>query len=101
MKNAILANGLRRSLAQIRYVSPVMPGTAAGLVASVYTQAERDFGMVAPPLALHSPAPPLLAAAWVMLRETLLVTGKADRAPGGPAAGRDRRLGPVDQPARG
>jgi alkylhydroperoxidase/carboxymuconolactone decarboxylase family protein YurZ len=80
MKNAILANGLRRSLAQIRYVSPVMPGTAAGLVASVYTQAERDFGMVAPPLALHSPAPPLLAAAWVMLRETLLVTGKADRA---------------------
>jgi len=80
MKNAIMANGLRRSLAQIRYVSPVMPDTADGLVASVYAQAEQDFGMVAPPLALHSPAPPLLAAAWAMLRETLLVTGQADRA---------------------
>src|SRR3984957_9324550 len=56
-----------------------MPDTADGLVASVYAQAERDFGMVAPPLALHSPAPPLLAAAWAMLRETLLVTGQADR----------------------
>jgi alkylhydroperoxidase/carboxymuconolactone decarboxylase family protein YurZ len=80
MKNAIMANGLRRSLAQIRYVSPVMPGTAGGLVATVYTQAEQDFGMVAPPVALHSPAPPVLAAAWAMLRETLLVTGQADRA---------------------
>lgn len=74
-----MANGLRRSLAQIRYVSPVMPGTADGLVASVYAQAESDFGMVAPPLALHSPNPPVLAAAWAMLRETLLVTGQADR----------------------
>jgi alkylhydroperoxidase family enzyme len=79
MKNAIMANGLRRSLAQIRYVSPVMPGTADGLVASVYAQAEHDFGMVAAPLALHSPNPPVLAAAWAMLRETLLVAGQADR----------------------
>ena len=80
MKNAIMANGLRRSLAQIRYVSPVLPDAADGLVASVYAQAEQDFGMVAPPLALHSPNPPVLAAAWAMLRETLLVTGQADRA---------------------
>jgi alkylhydroperoxidase family enzyme len=79
MKSAIMANGLKRSLAQIRYVSPVMPGTAGGVVASVYAQAETDFGMVAPPLALHSPAPVLLAASWAMLRETLLVTGQADR----------------------
>jgi alkylhydroperoxidase family enzyme len=80
MKNAIMANGLRRSLAQIRYVSPVMPDKADGLVASVYAQTERDFGMVAPPVALHSPNPPVLAAAWAMLRETLVVTGQADRA---------------------
>jgi alkylhydroperoxidase/carboxymuconolactone decarboxylase family protein YurZ len=80
MKSAIMANGLRRSLAQIRYVSTVMPDKADGLVASVYAQAEHDFGMVAPPLALHSPNPPVLAAAWAMLRETLLVTGQADRA---------------------
>jgi len=80
MKNAIMANGLRRSLAQIRYVSPVLPDKADGLVAAVYAQAESDFGMVAAPLALHSPNPPVLAGAWAMLRETLLVTGQADRA---------------------
>ena len=80
MKNAIMSNGLRRTLGQTRYVSPVMPGTANGLVATVYAQAEKDFGMVAPPLALHSPAPPLLAASWAMIRETLVVAGQADRA---------------------
>jgi hypothetical protein len=80
MKNAIMSNGLRRTLGQTRYVSPVMPGTADGLVATVYAQAEKDFGMVAPPLALHSPAPPLLAASWAMIRETLVVAGQADRA---------------------
>ena len=79
MKSAIMANGLRRSLAQIRYVSPVLPGAADGLVASVYAQTERDFGMVAPPVALHSPAPSALAGSWAMLRETLLVTGESDR----------------------
>jgi alkylhydroperoxidase/carboxymuconolactone decarboxylase family protein YurZ len=80
MKNAIMSNGLRRTLGQTRYVSPVMPGTADGLVATVYAQAEKDFGMVAPPFALHSPAPPLLAASWAMVRETLAVAGQADRA---------------------
>jgi alkylhydroperoxidase/carboxymuconolactone decarboxylase family protein YurZ len=81
MKNAIMANGLRRSIAQIRYVSPVTPGSASadGLVASVYSQAEQDFGMVAAPIALHSPNPPALAAGWAMLRETLVVTGQVDR----------------------
>ncbi len=80
MSSALLAKGGRRSLAQIRYVSPVRPGAADGLVARVYAQAERDFGMLAPPVALHSPAPVSLAAAWVMLRETLLATGRASRA---------------------
>ncbi|HEY1624226.1 MAG TPA: carboxymuconolactone decarboxylase family protein [Streptosporangiaceae bacterium] len=79
MKSAIMANGLKRSLAQIRYVTPVMPGAASGVVASVYTQAEHDFGMVAPPVALHSPAPSALAGSWAMLRETLLVTDQVDR----------------------
>jgi AhpD family alkylhydroperoxidase len=36
--------------------------------------------MLAPPIALHSPAPAPLAAMWVMLRETLLVPGSAGRA---------------------
>lgn len=35
--------------------------------------------MLAPPVALHSPAPAPLAAVWMMLRETLLVTGHASR----------------------
>ncbi len=80
MKNAIMANGLRRSLAQIKYVSPVLPGSADGIVASVYSQTEQDFGFVAPPVALHSPNPAALTAAWAMLRETLIVTGQVDRA---------------------
>ena len=66
-------------MAQVRYVRPVSPGAAQGLVAEVYAQVEGDFGMLAPPVALHSPAPGPLAASWVMLRETLLAAGLADR----------------------
>ncbi len=80
MSSALVARAARRSLGQIRYVSPVPPRAAEGLVATVYAQAERDFGMLAPPVALHSPAPLPLAAAWVMLRETLLASGQASRA---------------------
>ncbi|MCF6474895.1 carboxymuconolactone decarboxylase family protein [Nonomuraea sp. MG754425] len=70
----------RGALAQIRHVHPVRPGAARGLVAEVYAQVERDFGMLAPPLALHSPAPPALAACWLLLRESLLASGAAGRA---------------------
>ena len=80
MSNAFLTKGVRRSLGQIHYVKPVMPGSADGLVASVYTQAERDFGLIAAPLVLHSPAPELAAASWLMLRETLLAAGSVSRA---------------------
>jgi AhpD family alkylhydroperoxidase len=80
MNSTLLANGVRRTIGQIRYVSPVLPGAADGLVASVYAQAERDFGIVAPPLVLHSPSPASLAAIWLMLRETLLAVGEAGRA---------------------
>jgi len=68
------------SLAQIRHVIPAPPGTADATVAHVYQQMEREFGVLAPPVALHSPAPDVLAACWVMLRETLLVTRAAPRA---------------------
>ncbi|WP_036375912.1 alkylhydroperoxidase [Micromonospora sp. ATCC 39149] len=67
-------------LTQIRYVDAVRRGRASGLVAEVYRQVERDFGVLAPPVALHAPAPEVLAAAWVLLRETLIVTGAAPRA---------------------
>jgi AhpD family alkylhydroperoxidase len=71
---------LRGTLAQVHHVTPVHPRDADGLVARVYRQCQRDFGMLAPPMSLHSPAPPVLAAAWLILRETLLVNGFATRA---------------------
>jgi AhpD family alkylhydroperoxidase len=65
---------------QINHVSVVRAGAAQGRVAEIYAQMERDFGILAPPVILHSPAPDNLAAAWVMLRETLIAAGRADRA---------------------
>jgi AhpD family alkylhydroperoxidase len=77
----LLARATRRaSLAHVRHVSPVPPRAATGLVARVYRQVERDFGMLAPPVALHSPAPATLAACWLMLRETLVAGGRVTRA---------------------
>lgn len=71
---------LRRSLRQIRHVVPVRTGASDDTVSRVYRQAERDFGMLAPPVALHSPAPGPLAASWMMLRESLLADGQVPRA---------------------
>ena len=70
---------VRKSLLQVRYVTPVPPESAQGLVGQVYLQLERDFGVLAPPVALHSPAPTALAACWLMLRETLVAAGRVDR----------------------
>ncbi|GAA3000576.1 carboxymuconolactone decarboxylase family protein [Actinokineospora diospyrosa] len=75
-----MRKALRKSLNQVRYLTPVPPAQARGLVAEVYAGLERDFGMLAPPIALHSPAPEVLAASWAMLRETLVSAGAVDRA---------------------
>src|ERR1039457_6101964 len=45
-------------LTQVRHVTPVRIGAGPGLVRQVYRQVEREFGVLAPPMALHSPAPP-------------------------------------------
>jgi AhpD family alkylhydroperoxidase len=66
-------------LTQVRYVSAVRRRAARGLVGRVYEQVEREFGVLAPSVALHSPAPEVLAASWLMLREVLLVTSNVDR----------------------
>lgn len=71
---------LRSSLRHVRHITPVSPRHADGVTAEVYRQVERDFGMLAPPIALHSPAPAVLAAAWAMLRESLVVTTTVPRA---------------------
>ena len=63
----------------VRYVRPVRAGAAVGLVAKVYQQMERDFGFLAPPISLHSPSPEVMAASWLMMRETLLASGRAAR----------------------
>ncbi|MFG1875960.1 carboxymuconolactone decarboxylase family protein [Sphaerisporangium sp. NPDC049003] len=67
------------TLSQVRHVSPVRPREATAPVTRVYAQAERDFGMLAPPLLLHSPAPETLAASWTILRESLLAGGLVSR----------------------
>ncbi|MFJ9813402.1 carboxymuconolactone decarboxylase family protein [Streptomyces sp. NPDC101158] len=71
---------LKGSLQQIRHIAAVPHDEARGPVAEVYAQARREFGVVAPPLALHSPAPEALAASWLLLRETLLAEGRVSRA---------------------
>ncbi|WP_117210184.1 carboxymuconolactone decarboxylase family protein, partial [Allorhizocola rhizosphaerae] len=73
---AMTRNG---ALSQIRHIAAVPEKGADPRVAHVYRAMERDFGMLAPPVALHAPAPATLAASWVMLRETLLVCGAAPR----------------------
>lgn len=57
----------------IRYIKPVKPEAAEGLVAEVYAQIKRDFGRIVEPFSLHSPLPKLLAGAWMASRESELV----------------------------
>jgi AhpD family alkylhydroperoxidase len=56
----------RPFLRQVRHVHPDIldPRTAA-----VRKQIVRDFGVLAPPFALHLPAPDVLAAYWAIMRE--------------------------------
>ncbi|MFE4515794.1 carboxymuconolactone decarboxylase family protein [Kitasatospora sp. NPDC056783] len=67
------------SLLQVRHVPTVSFREASGDTARVYRELERDFGVLAPPVALHAPVPELLAASWVTLRETMLAEGRAPR----------------------
>lgn len=71
---------MRGALGQVRHVSTVPVRSAAGDVARVYSAVEAEFGLLAPPVALHAPAPDLLVAAWSLLRESLLVSGSVPRA---------------------
>src|SRR3569833_2257927 len=80
MAPGLVRFALRRTLRDVRYVEAVRPRHARGLVRDVYRQVERDFGMLAPPVALHAPAPEVLAAAGLMLRESLVAGGTASRA---------------------
>ena len=80
MAPGLVRIALRRTLRDVKYVDVVRPRRARGLVKAVYRQVERDFGMLAPPMALHSASPEALAAAWLVLRESLVAAGSASRA---------------------
>ncbi|MET7424624.1 carboxymuconolactone decarboxylase family protein [Dactylosporangium sp. NPDC005555] len=69
----------RATLSHLRHVPAVHPKGAPLLVRQVYEQVERDFGLLAPPVALHAAAPEVLAAAWSLVRENLLVSGTTTR----------------------
>jgi len=57
----------------IRYIHPLRPHDATGLLVPIYAQIKMDFGRVVEPFLLHSQIPELLAGAWMACRETELV----------------------------
>lgn len=65
------------STMSVHALAPPRPGRADGLAADVYAQMRRDF-FVASPFVLHGELPPLLAATWALVRETLF-TGEVER----------------------
>lgn len=74
-----LRAAVRRSLRQVLHVRPVAPRAARGTTSALYRQVERDFGVLAPPVALLTPAPECAVATWTALRESLLVPGRTAR----------------------
>ena len=64
---------------QVRQVRAVRFGAAGGEVARLYRDIEREFGVLSLPVVLHAPAPDVMAASWLMLRETYLVNGAVPR----------------------
>jgi len=57
----------------LKYLVPIQPSKATGLVAEVYSQIKEDFGRIVEPFTLHSPKPLLLAGVWMAARESELV----------------------------
>ena len=53
---------------QVKYIRPVPVASASGLVAQVYAQGAEETRIVTPPMLLHSPAPDVLAAYWMLVR---------------------------------
>ncbi|MFI6574905.1 carboxymuconolactone decarboxylase family protein [Nocardiopsis sp. NPDC050513] len=79
MLRSILRAAVRRSLNEVRHIRPDPPGRARGGVADLHRRVERDFGVLAPPVVMLSPAPECAAATWTALRESLLVPGRTGR----------------------
>lgn len=60
-------------LLKVKYLDYVKPSAANGTVRAIYAQADREFGLAADPIVVHSPLPALLGAFWEFGRETRLV----------------------------
>lgn len=58
-----------RNLALRRQIRQIDPVTRDPRVSAVGRQISRDFGILAPPFALHSPAPEVLFACWMIFAE--------------------------------
>lgn len=71
---------MRHAPTGLRHLRAAPPADTGGAVARVHAALEREFGLLAPPIALHSAHPDLLAASWVLLRETLIAPGATTRA---------------------
>lgn len=56
----------------IKYITPVRPAAASGMVGEVFQQIKGDFGAVVAPFSVHSISPRLLAAVWGACRESQL-----------------------------
>ena len=65
---------------QVIHVEPVAERAATGDIARIYAQVRREFKIVLPPVLAHSPAPDLVAAMWMLMREPLVAVGAVDRA---------------------
>lgn len=52
-----------------RQISQIEPASRDPRVSAVARQISRDFGMLAPPFALHTPAPDVLFACWTIFAE--------------------------------
>jgi len=81
MRTRLVRTALRGlAMAQVRHVDPVPFRSAPPLIAGIYRDLELQFGILAPPIALHSPAPDVLSASWLMLCAAMLERGAVGRA---------------------
>jgi AhpD family alkylhydroperoxidase len=64
---------------QVRFVRPVPFNAAGPLAIDVTGRVEGEIKLMVPPLLAHTPQPLALAGCWVLVRETLLASGQADR----------------------
>lgn len=61
-----------------RFLGP-LPAAPGGPVEAVCSEIRREFGLLPEPLSLHAAAPGLIAPAWAILRETVVVGGRLGR----------------------